>query len=109
MIDIDAKEDLSDDFGKPGDDLLALAKDLALDVIRQLSTQGVSKSHRRVYFSGHNGFHVHYVLPKRSDIFSTNPYRNTYCERFDLGIRDPGSARSTVNVDVNTRAHDRVL
>ena len=77
VIDLDADEESFDQFGKPSNDLLELAKNVTFIVVQHLGAAGVSNIHRRVYFSGHKGFHVHYVLPGHSDLHGTRPRRST--------------------------------
>ena len=68
VVDVDTDEESFGHLAMPSDDLITLAKDLTLDVLRLLRSQGVLERHRRVYFSGHKGFHVHYILPSNLDM-----------------------------------------
>ena len=68
VIDVDADDVLFDREGKPSNELVALTKNLTQRVLHHLNGLGIPEHHRRVYFSGHKGFHVHYVLPSKPDM-----------------------------------------
>lgn len=63
MFDVDIDERFfSDSSQQPPDELLALARDVTVECLGFLDSVGVSPEKRRVYFSGHKGFRIEFVI-----------------------------------------------
>jgi hypothetical protein len=68
LVDIDANEDHLDDHARPAESQLEHAREIAVRVVDHYTGRGVPPAHRRLYFSGHKGFHVEVVFPGRPDM-----------------------------------------
>jgi hypothetical protein len=75
-VDVDVEEDMYDP--KPSEAQLQKAKAITNKVVSYFSNQGVQEEDRRVYFSGHKGFHVEVVFPGQSDMHSSNGFKKRW-------------------------------
>jgi hypothetical protein len=80
-VDVDVEEGVYDP--KPSEAQLQKAKAITNKVVSYFSDQGVQEEDRRVYFSGHKGFHVEVVFPGHCNMHAANGFR----ARWDIELR----------------------
>jgi hypothetical protein len=77
VVDVDIDEKRIEG-SKPSKTQLQKAKAITNKVVSYFSNQGMQEEDRRVYFSGHKGFHVEVVFPGQSDMHSSNGFKKRW-------------------------------
>jgi hypothetical protein len=72
VVDVDVE---TDDDLKPSEAQLQRAKAITNNVVSYFSNQGMQEEDRRVYFSGHKGFHVEVVFPDRLNMHTPKDFK----------------------------------
>lgn len=91
MFDVDiVEEGFADDSPGPPDELLLAARDVTIQGLGFLDSKGITQDQRRVYFSGHKGFHIEFI---DADISDSNDHR------FILLLKDGRTAVSDIGLE----------
>jgi hypothetical protein len=80
VVDVDVE---TDDDLKPSEAQLQRAKDTTIKVVSYFSGRGMQEEDRRVYFSGHKGFHVEVVFPDCLTMHASNGFKTKWDAELD--------------------------